>query len=294
MGRRFCGTKPTWRRRDGAFCETESQQLATERSQISESDKREQQFKIQSHAWRDPPFGAQVAARFRLQGSGEARFGGWHFLLSDWEAGRNKAHSARIWWWQVFFFGYDMKNPMADEGDAYDNPPDRKRKQALDELFSIAYDELRCLAASVRYSGPNAGISTSTLVSEAWLKLVNSANLEPTSKLHFMCVAARAMRQIVLDTARRQGAAKRAAFLVTLDDSVASALPYNRDLLALDAALEELERQDPRQAQLVELRFFGGLQFNEITTALNVSESTAQREWRVAKAWLKGKIRKEA
>jgi ECF sigma factor len=95
---------------------------------------------------------------------------------------------------------------------------DRERKQALDHLFSVAYEELRRVAASVKPSGPTAVVSTSTLVNEAWLKLVNSSQLEFHSKLHFMCIAAMAMRQIVVHAARRRGASQRAALFVTFDE----------------------------------------------------------------------------
>ena len=92
-----------------------------------------------------------------------------------------------------------------DDGQQFDG----EHKQALDHLFSIAYEELRRLAASVPHSGPNVNVSTSTLIHEAWLKLINSSKLELHSKLHFMCVAAKAMRQIVVDMARRRSASKR-------------------------------------------------------------------------------------
>jgi RNA polymerase sigma factor (TIGR02999 family) len=170
---------------------------------------------------------------------------------------------------------------------------DGEHRQALDHLFSIAYEELRHIAASVKHSGPNAGISTSTLVNETWLKLVNSSKLELNSKLHFMCVAAKAMRQIVVDMARRQGASKRAALFVTFDDALGVPVARNRDVLALDTALEELARLNPRQARTVELRFFGGLNVTEIVAVLGVSESTVDRDWRVARAWLEAEIRRE-
>ncbi len=169
---------------------------------------------------------------------------------------------------------------------------DGARKQALDDLFSIAYEELRRIAASVKPAGPHAALSTSTLINEAWLKLAKSSKLELHSKLHFLCVAAKAMRQIVVDSARRRGASKRAALFVTFDEALGVAVPRNRDLLALDAALEELARVNPRQARGVELRFFGGLNVNEIVEVLGISEATVDRDWRVARAWLEAEIRK--
>jgi RNA polymerase sigma factor (TIGR02999 family) len=170
---------------------------------------------------------------------------------------------------------------------------DREQKRSLDDLFSLAYEELRRIAASVQHSGPNLNMSTSTLIHEAWLKLVKSSKLQLDSKLHFTCVAAKAMRQIVVDTARRRGASKRAAIFVTFDEALGVAVTRDRDVLALDAALEELERLNPRQARTVELRFFGGLDAAEIVEALGVSQSTVDRDWRVARAWLEAEIRKE-
>jgi RNA polymerase sigma factor (TIGR02999 family) len=169
---------------------------------------------------------------------------------------------------------------------------DREHKQALDDLFSMAYEELRHLAASVPHSGSNVNVSTSTLIHEAWLKLVNSSKLELHSKLHFMCIAAKAMRQIVVDMARRRSASKRAALFVTFDESLGVAVAQNRDVLALNTALEELARMNPRQARTVELRFFGGLDAAEIVAVLGVSKSTVDRDWKVAKAWLEAEVRR--
>jgi RNA polymerase sigma factor (TIGR02999 family) len=167
---------------------------------------------------------------------------------------------------------------------------DAERRQALDAMFSVAYEELRRIAASVQHSGPNVNVSTSTLINEAWLKLVNSSKLELQSKLHFTCVAAKAMRQIVVDMARRRGASKRAALFVTFDEALGVSVSRNRDVIALDAALDELARLNPRQARAVELRFFGGLNVTEMVNVLGVSESTIDRDWRVARAWLEAEI----
>jgi RNA polymerase sigma factor (TIGR02999 family) len=167
---------------------------------------------------------------------------------------------------------------------------DGERRQALDAMFSVAYEELRRIAASVQHSGPNLNVSTSTLINEAWLKLVNSSKLELESKLHFTCVAAKAMRQIVVDIARRRGASKRAALFVTFDEALGVSVSRNRDVIALDAALDELARLNPRQARAVELRFFGGLNVTEMVNVLGVSESTIDRDWRVARAWLEAEI----
>jgi RNA polymerase sigma factor (TIGR02999 family) len=169
---------------------------------------------------------------------------------------------------------------------------DGERRQALNDLFGAAYEELRRIAACVRHSGPNACVSTTTLINETWLKLASSSKLEVDSRLHFVCVAAKAMRQIAVDVARRRGASKRAAVFITFDDALNVAVSQNRDLLALDAALIELARLNQRQATAVELRFFGGLDPTEIMAVLGVSERTLQRDWRVARAWLETEVRR--
>lgn len=168
-----------------------------------------------------------------------------------------------------------------------------ERKSALDNLFSAAYEELRRLAGSVKYSRPDVTISPSTLVHETWLKLKKSRQLAPESELHFKHIAARAMRQVLVEAARRRKAYKRgggSALLVTFDESMHVPVACDQELLALDAALEELASVSPRQAKLVDIRFFGGLDASETAALLEVSESTALREWRTAKAWLASQI----
>jgi len=171
-------------------------------------------------------------------------------------------------------------------GDPNTSPEERR---ALDQLFSVTYEELRRLASSVRRGDPNATLSPTTLVHEAWLKLAKSPHVATTSRLHFKRIAARAMRQLLVEAARRRHARKRGGdrvILVTFDESVEEAAACGEDLLALDAALEELARMSPRQAMLVESRFFGGLDVSETAALLEVSEATVLRDWRAAKAWL--------
>ncbi|HEV7993742.1 MAG TPA: ECF-type sigma factor [Gemmatimonadaceae bacterium] len=161
-------------------------------------------------------------------------------------------------------------------------------RETLDTLFSLAYEELRRLAASVRRNDAAATISPTTLVNEAWLKLASSPEAADTSPLHFKRIAARAMRQVLVDVARRRGAEKRGgpdAISVTFDEG-AYAASGSDDLLALNAALDDLARLNPRQAQMVESRFFGGLDVAETAELLGVSEATVLRDWRAARAWL--------
>ncbi|HWA58097.1 MAG TPA: ECF-type sigma factor [Gemmatimonadales bacterium] len=167
---------------------------------------------------------------------------------------------------------------------------------ALDRVFSLAYEELRRLAATVRGDDPAATMSPTDLVNEAWLKLRNSPGLAETSRLHFKRVAARAMRQVLIEAARRRKADKRGAGvpMVTLDEAIDGASESAEDLLALNDALERLGRIHPRQAALVENRFFGGLEMHEIAELLEVSEATALRDWRAARAWLARELGRSA
>jgi RNA polymerase sigma factor (TIGR02999 family) len=179
---------------------------------------------------------------------------------------------------------------QADPADAL------KERQALDQLFSLTYEELRRLASTVKRGDPSNTLSPTALVNEAWLKLAKSPGIAAQSTLHFKRIAARAMRQLLIEAARRRNAHKRGgdgeAIFVTFDDSLDSAPTCGEDLLALDSALTELARLDPRQAAIVESRFFGGLEISEISTLLGVSEATILRDWRVAKAWLGQALRR--
>jgi RNA polymerase sigma-70 factor, ECF subfamily len=162
-------------------------------------------------------------------------------------------------------------------------------RQALDHLFSITYEELRRLASSVRRGDPSATLSPTALVNEAWIKLAKAPEIAATSRLHFKRIAARAMRQILVEAARHRTAGKRgggAEVTVVFDDAVHKAPSGGEELLALNTALNSLARMNPRQAVMVESRFFGGLDIPETAALLNVSEATVLRDWRAAKAWL--------
>ena len=181
----------------------------------------------------------------------------------------------------------------AAAGEPGPDAPDAERR-ALDQLFSLAYEELRRLAALVRRDDPGASLTPTDLVNEAWLKLRNSPELAATSPLHFRRIAARAMRQVLIEAARRRNAEKRGGgvALVTFDEALDGAPSTVDDLLALDDALDALARIHPRQATLVESRFFGGLEMNEIAKLLEVSEATVLRDWRAARAWLANELGK--
>jgi RNA polymerase sigma factor (TIGR02999 family) len=173
--------------------------------------------------------------------------------------------------------------------------PPMTERRALDDLFSAAYEELRRLAASVRRNDPSATLSPTALVNEAWLKLADSPAVAQTSPLHFKRIAARAMRQVLVEAARRRTADKRGggAAVVTFDDAI-GAVTTADDVLGLDAALEALAKLEPRQALMVESRFFGGLDVAETAQLLEVSEATVLRDWRAAKAWLSRELRQQS
>lgn len=165
----------------------------------------------------------------------------------------------------------------------------------LEQLFTATYEELRRLASSIRRGDPSATISPTALVNEAWLKLAGSPPLVSVSRVHFKRIAARAMRQVLIEAARRRNAQKRGGGLtpVTFDEALDQPATGADDLLALDAALEELARIQPRQALMVESRFFGGLDISETAELLGVSEATILRDWRAAKAWLAHELRRD-
>jgi RNA polymerase sigma factor (TIGR02999 family) len=171
-----------------------------------------------------------------------------------------------------------------------------KEREALDQLFSLAYEELRRLASSVKRGDPSSTLSPTALVNEAWMKLAKQPVIAATSRLHFKRIAARAMRQLLIEAARRRNAHKRGgegeAIFVSFDDSLDGAVTPQENMLALDTALTELARLEPRQALIVESRFFGGLEISEISSLIGVSEATILRDWRAAKAWLGQSLRR--
>lgn len=164
----------------------------------------------------------------------------------------------------------------------------------LDRLFSAAYEELRRLAATVGRGDASETLNPTALVNEAYLKLARSEDVQPASRLHFKRIAARAMRQVLVEAARRRNALKRGGdyVFVTLDEGRDGAAMRSDEVLALDAALEELARMHPRQAEMVEVRFFGGFDVGETAALLAVSESTVLRDWRAARAWLALELRR--
>jgi len=160
-------------------------------------------------------------------------------------------------------------------------------QQALDDLTPLVYRELRQLAASYLRKGRQGHtLQPTALVHEAYVRLVDQSNPVWQSRSHFFGVAARLMRQILVDHARRKQAGKRAGLNVPLDEAVSFQQEQSLDLIALDSVLTALEKLDPRKCKAVELRYFGGLSMDEIAQTLDVSAITVRRDLRMAEAWL--------
>ncbi|HEY0997785.1 MAG TPA: ECF-type sigma factor [Gemmatimonadaceae bacterium] len=165
--------------------------------------------------------------------------------------------------------------------------------RVLDALFEYVYAELRGLAHRVRSGGGGETLCTTALVHEAFIKLVPSAEIDWRNRAHFFGVAARAMRQILVDAARWRARRQREAgdaWAVTFDEAAQAAPARAEELIALDEALQRLEALDERQARIVEHRYFVGLTAQETAEVLGVSEATVNREWRAARAWLRREL----
>ena len=160
---------------------------------------------------------------------------------------------------------------------------------ALDSLIPLVYEELRRVARYyLKQEKQSNTLSSTALVHEAYLRLVNQKEVTWQNRAHFFGVAAQMMRRILVDHARRHGYAKRGGGALTLALEEAVATPQRReiDLVALDDALDSLAKLDERQSRMVELRFFGGLSIEETSEVLGVSMPTVKREWASARAWL--------
>jgi RNA polymerase sigma factor (TIGR02999 family) len=165
---------------------------------------------------------------------------------------------------------------------------------ALDRLTPIVYAELRRLAR--RYLSrerADHSLQTTALVNEAYLRLVDYKKMQWQDRAHFFAVSAQAMRRILVDHARRRNLKRGAALThVEFDEGAVAGGATNVDFVALDIALDDLAKADPRKAQIVELRFFGGLSVEETAEALHVSPITVKRDWQVARAWLHSELAK--
>ena len=161
--------------------------------------------------------------------------------------------------------------------------------QARDNLLPLVYRELRRRAAAyLRRERREHTLQPTALVHEAYVRLVGQDRVVWQNRAHFFGVAAQMMRRILVDHAREHQSAKRpgSAFRVAFDDRIGSVLPPECEVLLLEDALQELAMLDPRQGQIVEFRYFGGMSEQEVAEVLSISRSTVTREWQTARAWL--------
>lgn len=167
------------------------------------------------------------------------------------------------------------------------------KRDAEAELIPQVYAELRRLAAAyMRRERGNHTLQPSALVNEAYLRLVQQADVQWQNRAHFFATASHLMRHILVDHARARQAGKRGGVQhqVTFDDAVLRVPEQSIDILALHEAMERLATFDSRQAKVVELHFFGGLSFEEIALIAHISDRTAKRDWSMARAWLKQEL----
>ncbi len=162
-------------------------------------------------------------------------------------------------------------------------------QQALEHLIPLVYADLRRIAhRHLRQERPDHTLQSAALVNEAYLRLLKQGPADVKNRPHFLAIASRLMRQILVDYARSHQAAKRGGGLkVEISDSMGSQDARDLDLIALDKALDALALLDPQQSRVVEMRFFGGLTIEDTAEAIGVSPVTVKREWATARAWLR-------
>ena len=162
-------------------------------------------------------------------------------------------------------------------------------QRALDKLVPLVETELRRLARNyMRRERTSHTLQTTALINEAYVRLIDSHNVQWQSRAHFYGIAAQVMRRILVDFARKRNYRKRGGgnYQITFNEGLAITSEGDPGVLALDEALVELARVDERKARVVEMRFFGGLTEKETATALSISAETVRRDWRLAKSWL--------
>lgn len=169
-------------------------------------------------------------------------------------------------------------------------------REAAEELAPIVYEEFRRIAErAMAREGPDHTLQPTALVNECYLRLIDQDRVKWRSRTHFFAIGARAMRRILVDHARKKLRDKRGGgrHRITLDEAVALSARRDEDVLAVDEALTELVELDPRQAEIVELRFFGGLTMAEVAESLGVSKRTVEADWTMVRAWLRRKLSEE-
>ena len=160
-------------------------------------------------------------------------------------------------------------------------------KQAIGELMPLVYDELHRQAHfHLRRERPGHTLQTTDLIHEAYIKLVNHPEVQWEGRDQFFAFAARIMRNILVDHARRKGADKRDGLRISLTSADPATPEQDLDLIALDQALDRLAKIDEQQVRIVELRYFGGLSLESTAAALKISRATTARDWNVARIWL--------
>jgi RNA polymerase sigma factor (TIGR02999 family) len=164
------------------------------------------------------------------------------------------------------------------------------KREALDKLLPIVYDELRRVAHHLLLNENAETLPTTALVHEAYVKLVDQHSVDWENRGQFFAIAAQAMRRILVDHARERHAKKRDGIKISLENAETISVEVNQTLIDLDSALDELATFDELQAKVIELRYFAGLTYEETAQVLDISVSTVQREWRIARAWLFKKI----
>ncbi|HVG35453.1 MAG TPA: sigma-70 family RNA polymerase sigma factor [Pyrinomonadaceae bacterium] len=172
----------------------------------------------------------------------------------------------------------------------------RGNHAAIDALLPLIYDELRSLASNyLRRERSDHTLQPTALVHEAYLRLVDQTRVNWQNRAHFFGVAAQMMRRILVDNARAHRAEKRGADFqkLSLDENIDKAVESGTELLALDEALKLLAEIDEQKSRIIELRYFGGLSVEETAEVLGVTPVTVKRHWRMAKAWLYGRMRAE-
>ena len=167
-------------------------------------------------------------------------------------------------------------------------------QEALQALIPLVYQELRRIAQHhLRQERPDHTLQSTALIHEAYLRLMKQGPIGIEHRPHFLAVASRLMRQILVDHARGRRAAKRGGGVkLEFNDAMSAQKPQSVDLIALDDALNELADLDPQQSRIVELRFFGGLSIDETAEIVGVSPTTVKREWSTARAWLRLAVRR--
>lgn len=165
-------------------------------------------------------------------------------------------------------------------------------REVLDELLPLVYGELRRLAHSyLKSERKDLTLQTTALVHEAYLKLIDQRSVNFQNRAQFFALSAQAMRRILLDNARWHLRGKRGSGdKIFLEDIGEIPTDANKQLIELDLALKELEEFDPKQAKIIELRYFGGMTIEETAEVLEISPATVKREWKMARAWLYEKI----